>query len=202
MKKLELWYPVHPALFTQKFGENPNYYRSAIGTLGHTGIDFVAEDGRNVRASHNGVVTYAGEDGAGGLTCVVRTLEPFEYNEGASFFKTIYCHIKKNSFRVRPGQRIAVGDILAQADNTGLSTGSHLHFGLKPVRPGEADWQWYNTEQDNGFYGAIDSMPYFNGRSAYEATLLLKQIRLLQDKLNELIIKWNNLNNGNSTRPM
>ena len=65
-----------------------------------------------------------------------------------------------------------MGDVLAESDNTGLSTGPHLHFGLKPVAKGEQSWIWFNVEQKNGYLGAIDPLPYFNGLYAYDAFTL------------------------------
>lgn len=78
-----------------------------------------------------------------------------------AYAKTIYCHLKRGSLKVTAGDSVKVGQVIAHADNTGLSTGSHLHFGLKPIYKGEADWQWENLENNNGFRGAIDPMPFF-----------------------------------------
>jgi hypothetical protein len=36
-----------------------------------------------------------------------------------------------NDFSVQNGQHVQAGDLLGHAGNTGFSTGSHLHFGLK-----------------------------------------------------------------------
>lgn len=143
--KLKLEFPLKNIVYTQRFGIVSPVY-TGIGLKGHNGIDFRAPDGEPVLAAHDGRVTYAGYDGAGGLTIVIRTEKQFEYGNGESYFKTIYCHLKKNSLLVTAGQTVKVGQQIAQADNTGLSSGSHLHFGLKPIQKGEEDWQWYNVE--------------------------------------------------------
>lgn len=168
MAKLRLYYPVNPYSLNQGFGVNKDYYASLnIGlNNGHNGFDMQAHDGEVVRAAHDGEVTFTGEDGSGGLGVVIRTMDKFDYLGDQSFFKTIYWHIKKDSFRVKAGQKVKAGDVVALADNTGLSMGSHLHFGLKPVKKGEFDWQWYNLEPSNGFAGAIDPGPYLCGISA------------------------------------
>lgn len=159
--KFQLQYPLKDVEVTQGFGKNATDIYAKLGMKGHSGIDFEAPDGTPCYAAHDGRVTYAGYDGAGGLTIVIRTEQEFEYNGGMTFFKTIYCHLKKDTLKVTGGQQVKAGQHIADCDNTGLSTGSHLHFGLKPIYKGEQDWQWDNIEQNNGYKGAIDPTPYF-----------------------------------------
>jgi murein DD-endopeptidase MepM/ murein hydrolase activator NlpD len=40
----------------------------------------------------------------------------------------IYAHLQLDTVRVRPGQRVARGEYLANSGNTGFSSGPHLHF--------------------------------------------------------------------------
>lgn len=160
--KLKLQYPLKDIYTTQSFGKNATDLYASLGMKGHSGIDFRAEDGTPVYASHDGRVTYAGYDGAGGLTVVIRTEKEFDdVNGKPTFWKTIYCHLKKDTLKVTGGQTVIAGQEIAKADNTGASTGSHLHFGLKPIYQGEQDWQWANVEQANGYFGAVDPAPYF-----------------------------------------
>lgn len=167
MKQLKLFYPVANFSIIQHFAENKEYYHNLLGIEGHNGLDIFATDGTPVYAAHDGEVTFAGEDGSGGLGVVIRTLEPFEYKGQEVFYKTIYWHLKVNSILVKPNQKVKAGDKIAEADNTGLSTGSHLHFGLKPIAQGEQPWLWSNLEQTNGYGGAIDPEPYLNGEYAH-----------------------------------
>jgi murein DD-endopeptidase MepM/ murein hydrolase activator NlpD len=182
-KKLELWYPVKPYIVTQGFGVNGDYYqRNGVNIIGHNGLDLAAANGQLCRAAHDGVVVFTGEDGKGGLGVVVRTTEPYDYQGDAVYFKTIYWHLKPNSFKVKPGQLVKVGDVLAECDTTGLATGPHLHFGLKPVaKKGEEDWAWYNIEQNNGYLGAIDPTPYFNGYYAEDSQKVLATLQTILD---------------------
>lgn len=164
-EKLELWYPVKPFILNQGFGvcgspELCSLYKS-LGLDAHNGQDMGTLHGQTVRSAHDGVVTFAGEDGAGGLVVVIRTIKTHEYNGQQVYFKTVYAHLKKGSIIIVPGQSVKTGQIIAQADNTGASTGDHLHFALKPQIQGEADWVWENLEQNNGYRGAIDPNSYW-----------------------------------------
>lgn len=131
-----------------------------MGLKGHNGWDMVAFDGTPIYASHDGRVVFTGYDGAGGLGVVIRTNEEVEYNGGLAFMKTIYWHLKKDSLTVTGSQQVKAGDLIGLADNTGFSTGSHLHFGLKPMKRGEEEWIFYNLDDTNGYNGAIDPSPY------------------------------------------
>ena len=177
----KLYYPCRPHRINQKFGENANAFYKQLGMTGHNGIDLYALDGTPIRASHDGVVTFTGEDGSGGLGVVIRTEDKFDYQGADVHFKTIYWHLKTGTTKVKAGQKVKVGTLLALADNTGMSTGSHLHFGLKPVYKGEYDWQWFNLEQNNGYKGCIDPAPYWTGLLAENASLWIKISSLLTD---------------------
>ena len=66
--------------------------------------------------------------------------------------------------------------MIALADNTGASSGSHLHFSLKPVQQGEQPWQWYNTEQKNGYNGSINPETYLPEHQEFTKTLALGDV--------------------------
>lgn len=196
MARLELHFPVKPWIRIQDFGQcHPDVcdkYRE-LGLAGHNGIDAVAVDGTPVYAAHDGTIVFTGEDGAGGQIVVLRSDKEYDYKDTVSFFKTIYVHLQKGSFKVVPGQKVKAGTLLALADNTGFSTGSHLHFGLKPIYPGENEWTWWNQEQNNGFKGSIDPAPYFSGVYAVDAQVhiakLTQVISLLKQMLSLLLAK-------------
>jgi hypothetical protein len=87
----------------------------------HSGIDFKMEIGEPVRSIKEGVVTIKdfGNVNAGKTVLV-------KWDDGQT---AIYGHL--NDFAVKNGQHVNAGDLLGHAGNTGFSTGSHLHFGLK-----------------------------------------------------------------------
>lgn len=163
--KFKLYNPLERTTITQGFGKDtaPAMMKvyNDMGLAGHNGLDYWAPDDTPVYASHDGRVTFAGYDGSGGLGVVIRTNEEYEDVEGKStYFKSISWHLKKGSLLVTGGQQVVRGQQIGGADNTGMSTGSHLHFGIKPIAKGENDWTWFNTEQNNGMMGAVDPTLY------------------------------------------
>ena len=177
MSSFELFYPVKPSVITQVFGVNGDYYRAhGIMIDGHNGLDMQASHGQPVYAAHDGTC-YPEIDASGGNGVVIRTNEAFDYEGQQVHFKTIYWHLMQADAVVKTGQKVKAGDLIGYADSTGLSTGNHLHFGLKPQAWNENDWTWFNVEQGNGYGGAIDPTPYFNHFFAEDAQ---KVISLLQ----------------------
>jgi len=205
--KLKLQPPLIPLKgVNQFFGQNFNNFYKEMGMLGHNGLDFFALDSTEVYATHDGRVTFTGYDGSGGLGVVIRTEEKFDYfnpetgQPEPSYFKTIYWHLKKDTIKVTGGQTVKTGDLIALADNTGRSTGAHLHFGLKPIYKGEAGWDWGNVSQKNGYMGAVDPMPYFDVPEPVDVPIPVKIypvirkgsrgafVKELQTKLNTLLV--------------
>jgi hypothetical protein len=179
--KLQIYYPTKPFYVTQKFGEvaSLDYYKNNnVLVVGHNGMDLRAKHGDPIYAAHDGEAWYE-IDGKQGHGVVLRTSEKFDYESGRCYFKTIYWHlcdpIKEPKFKSpvlayadlnKPGMKVKAGDVIGYADSTGLSTGDHLHFGIKPVAKNEKNGSFYNAKQENGYYGAIDPEPFLNGKYA------------------------------------
>jgi murein DD-endopeptidase MepM/ murein hydrolase activator NlpD len=83
----------------------------------HTGVDLSVPSGSAVKATADGIVSFAGWTENSGIVVVV------EHGRG---FSTAYAHNRKAVVRV--GQRIARGDVIAMSGSTGLSTGPHVHY--------------------------------------------------------------------------
>jgi len=163
--KLKLKRPLKEWYVTQKFG---NKNAELYGNAGHNGIDLRASHGTPIYASHDGFASYQ-VDGGGGHGVVIITDKEYEYGNSQCFFKTIYWHmvdpLKEPKYKSPIADKtgfipVKTGDLIGYADNTGKSTGSHLHFGLKPVVKGENWGTWFNLEQNNTYFGAIDPEPY------------------------------------------
>ena len=86
----------------------------------HQGTDFHAKAGTTVRASNSGRVMLARSLYYEG-NCVM-----IDHGQGLA---TIYMHLSK--IKIKEGQAVAKGQIIALSGNTGRSTGPHLHFGVR-----------------------------------------------------------------------
>ena len=98
------------------------------GSRFHRGVDIAAEYGTTIYAAQAGKVVYAGWYGLMGKCVVIQ-----HSNEYVSY----YAHCSRT--KVQPGQWVKRGQAIAQVGNTGLSTGSHVHFEIRrngvPVNP-------------------------------------------------------------------
>jgi murein DD-endopeptidase MepM/ murein hydrolase activator NlpD len=114
-------------ILTSGFG-----YRSDPLTHGrgvHQGVDIAAASGQPVRASADGIVMRATDQGSG-LGKAVFLAHGFGLT-------TRYGHLSR--IEVKPGQRVKRGDVIGRVGSTGRSTGPHLHYEVRldgdPVNP-------------------------------------------------------------------
>ena len=85
----------------------------------HKGIDIGASSGADIIAAADGTVTAASYSSAAGNYVMI--------DHGGGLY-TVYMHA--SSLLVSPGQTVSAGDVIAKVGSTGISTGSHLHFGV------------------------------------------------------------------------
>ncbi len=112
---------------------------------GHKGTDFALIDdlamrqGVNVLASMDGTVTKIrdGEADQWSDDTQLKAIKDARKECGNAILiehknnvETIYCHLKKNSIRVKPDQKIKKGDVIAQVGLSGLTEFPHVHFGI------------------------------------------------------------------------
>jgi len=138
--------PLDQLVITQKFGANPQMYRK-YGMKGHNGIDFRTKFAdtplgrREIYAVDNGTVTKVVIAKTGGYGTYVQ----ITHDDGSM---TIYGHQYNPHVKCR--QRVRAGQIIGISDNTGDSTGPHLHLGYRPK----------NFDFNNGFKGYVDPLPF------------------------------------------
>ena len=87
------------------------------GRSHHAGVDISASEGTAIKASADGIVSFAGRTKGSGYVVVL---------EHGCGYSTIYAHNKKNQVQV--GQRVSRGETIALVGSTGNSTGPHLHY--------------------------------------------------------------------------
>ena len=85
----------------------------------HKGVDFAAPTGTPVHAAGDGKVASAGRQNGYGNAVVLQ-------HGGA--FSTVYAHLSRFATGIRPGARVAQGDVIGYVGQTGWATGPHLHF--------------------------------------------------------------------------
>jgi len=164
-----------------------------MGMKGHNGVDMGAKDGQEVYASLDGIVNELETEPARGLGIgiITETKKHWMFKNDAVYYcKHRYWHLK--SMLVKIGDKVKQGQLIGYADNTGYSTGTHLHFEIKPCLY-DVRGNLYNVFQDNGFYGAKNPMSFmedlkganltdFQARIRYVCAIFNKAIKFLVGK--------------------
>lgn len=110
-----------------------------FGMKGHNGLDFATPSGTKILSPHDGKVIESTLDPAGyGIYVKIEN----------SVEGSVLAHLREA--RVGVGDGVKEGDLIGYSDNSGNSTGPHLH------------WGYYRFPRDrtNGFLGFIDQTPY------------------------------------------
>lgn len=105
--------------FGSPFKESSGYGHRAGGF--HKGIDFAAPLGTPIPAQYGGTVVQAGPASGFGNWVVIKP-------SGASV-DTIYGHMKR--MKVKTGQHVKAGQIIAWVGSEGQSSGPHVHYELR-----------------------------------------------------------------------
>jgi murein DD-endopeptidase MepM/ murein hydrolase activator NlpD len=113
-------------------GKSFHLYQGYNGSLSHSGenaIDFTMPEGTEVLAAREGTVVEAVQNNKEG--CPMKECE--QYNNYVTILHADgtfanYSHIKHNGAKVKLGQSVKKGDVIALSGNTGWSSGPHLHF--------------------------------------------------------------------------
>jgi murein DD-endopeptidase MepM/ murein hydrolase activator NlpD len=123
-----LQWPVANAPLTSPFGNrwDPILHQNRL----HKGIDIGGKLGAPIRAAAMGEVIEARPSSSFGYVIILY------HGSGLS---TLYAHMYAQTVKVRKGQQVQAGQIIAAVGSNGWSTGPHLHFEVhkhgKPVDP-------------------------------------------------------------------
>lgn len=137
-------YPFHPlkhAAQVAGYGDHRyfTYDNIEISQSYHMGLDLASTGEAPIYASNAGTVVFASQNGIYGLNIII--------DHGFGLY-SIYGHC--SSSRVKSGDKVRAGEIIAHTGKSGLALGDHVHFGILigsvEVRPQLfEDKQWINT---------------------------------------------------------
>jgi murein DD-endopeptidase MepM/ murein hydrolase activator NlpD len=132
---------------SQVFGVNSAVYKR-FGLKAHNGVDWACPQKTTICAIAGGIVVEVGNEGwSTGYGRYVKI-----QHEG---YQSTYGHLKL--YWVKKGDVLNPWQSIGSSDNTGFSTGAHLHLTLK-----ETDAQGNVLNRNNGYIGAINPLPLLN----------------------------------------
>jgi hypothetical protein len=126
----------------------------------HHGVEFLNKFGTPVHAAVDGMVVFAGAD----KDAVYSPWQNFYGNviviEHKDGLFTLYAHL--SAIDIQAGQRVKVGEKIGEVGQSGVATGSHLHF---EVRHGNAEdyfatenpelWLAPNSDENGRAFGTL-----------------------------------------------
>lgn len=143
-----VWPSEQEPYVTQWYGVNRFLYER-WGLPGHEGLDIRAFTGSKVFAAAAGVVTK--------VVRTVRNKQPYgkhifiNHNYAGQTYRTIYAHLQE--IVIEETAQVLPGMLIGYANNTGNSSGPHLHFGMKRIGVGK------DSFMPNDY---INPVPYFD----------------------------------------
>ncbi|MDB4106621.1 peptidoglycan DD-metalloendopeptidase family protein [Alphaproteobacteria bacterium] len=143
--KIPLSAPIHDYQVTSGFGARIDPFKKRAAF--HAGVDFGTASGTPVHTTLAGTVTRAGYKGPYGLIVEI------DHGNG---FRTRYGHLARAL--VRQGQRVEFQQHIADAGNSGRSTGPHLHYEV-----------WYDGKVRNPMAFLDAGKPIFNIAEAIQS---------------------------------
>ena len=111
-------WPTEGTTISSKYG--PRSSPTAGASSDHKGVDISVPEGTNVYACEDGKVTIAmNSESAGNYIAI-------DHGNG---YVSKYMH--NSQLKVKVGDKVKKGDVIALSGNTGISTGAHLHFQIE-----------------------------------------------------------------------
>ena len=118
--KFLLTRPISNARITSPF--TPKRYHPILKRYkAHLGVDYGAPKGTPIKAAGEGTVKFVGTKSGYGKVVILKH---------AGAYETLYAHTNGFAKGIKTGVKVKQGQLIAYVGNTGMSTGSHLHFGV------------------------------------------------------------------------
>jgi hypothetical protein len=177
---MKIYRPVATNLITQGFGlagTQPSLLPlyNSLGLKAHNGIDFAVACKDN-HVKHGGLCepVYSNVEGDGELT-VTFVQKDDEKGWGIiavdeSWNKFLWWHFDIIDPLIYVGKKLLPGTLLGTSGNTGISTGSHVHF----------QYDKYGQDATDGYQGATDPTPYYDNRFILD---IEKQIGIIKSSI-------------------
>lgn len=119
-------WPTPYRVVNQVFGNNPDYY-AQFNLPGHEGTDIRAYHGDPIYAVADGIISQVHGTAEGSNYGIY-----LRVNHGDGW-ETTYAHLDRLASRMHVNEVVSGGQVIGYADNTGNSSGSHLHLTLKRI---------------------------------------------------------------------
>lgn len=155
--------PIKDGYLTSSFGWRTHPVTGKKNSW-HQGVDIARQPNSNVEilASADGEVIRVGELGTYGYVVMIKHIV------NGKRMETNYAHLKQGSIKVKVGQKVKQGQVIAIMGNTGSSTAPHLHFEIH-------DGQWLKNQPN-----AIDPEKYIKVYSKGVTLKMQEDIKKLQ----------------------
>lgn len=202
-ERLRLYYPVKPFVLNQRFGDNipcvKNFGASnqeivngasniscPVGfdklyahfqMVGHNGDDLGAGE-QNLYAACDGMVIEKQTVPARGFGLGILTDNQAHLDAaGDHYVKVRYWHLK--TMYVEVGDHVTAGQLIGVTNNTGYSSGNHLHFEVQPMNKDAGDHPMLAFPNGGAgvIAGAIDPTPFFTGMYAQDVPAQISNLR-------------------------
>jgi len=102
------------------FGKAPAWYTDIFHEP-HNGIDIAVPSGNMIVATDDGIISYADNtNDSDGMGVIIKHL----------WGSSTYWHL--SVLTAKKGDKVKMGDNIGKSGATGIATGPHLHFGIRP----------------------------------------------------------------------
>lgn len=174
-----MYWPAKPFVLNQGWGIlNPIY--NQFGFSRHNGIDIALGADKKLYAPCNGQVVRIGNQPTGGGNFFGIMTDIYDWPDGQ--YRVLLDFLHCESISVQEGQMLKTGDLMAIADNTGLTTGPHTHIQPRRVKFWNGQFGTnlaWTTEDANDANNTFDPLPYFGNFFAVD----IPKVNLFQTTL-------------------